>query len=40
LRNGDIEIGDYLNGNKIGIHATIGVNGEITKQKYRIYTSC
>ena len=32
--NGDREIGDYLNGNKIGKHITLKKNGKISKNKY------
>ena len=32
--NGDREMGEYLNGKKIGIHVKLNINGEITHQKY------
>ena len=33
---GDMEIGDYLNDNKIGKHIIIYANGNISSNKYEI----
>ena len=34
-KNGDREMGNYLNDKKIGKHATLHVNGNITLNKYK-----
>ena len=33
-QNGDREMGDYLNGKKIGKHAFLTVNGEVRSEDY------
>ena len=32
--NGDREMGDYLNDDKIGIHAKLNINGVVIQQQY------